>query len=113
MAAVGDDQCLLQAGHSLRKLVERFGGELDDGIIASRDEECRLLNRLPLPGGRKLPITIDVAIPVEAAAIAAALIGFDEIGNVFFGQPRGQIRRYGRFVKKPFPGFIIKDIPLP
>src|SRR5436853_7573531 len=43
-----------------------------------------------LPGRRQLPVAVDVAVPVEAAAKAGFFVGLCEIGQIGFAQPGRQ-----------------------
>jgi hypothetical protein len=56
----------------------------------SREEQRRLMDFGVLPGRRQLPVAIDVAIPVQAAAEAGLGIDFREVCEINFRQPSWQ-----------------------
>ena len=70
-----------------RALAHRAG---DHRVVRSGDEQRRLRDLRVLPRRGQLPVAVDVAIPVEAAAKAGALIFGREHVEIGLAQPRRQ-----------------------
>ena len=103
MAGTLEDVAASQAGQRLGEGV-KLGlgcGEAQHAVAAAGDEQGRLPDRLAAPRPAQLPVALEVAVPVQAAAKAGAGEFLGVVVEVGLAQPRRQGRRVDGIVEQP------------
>src|SRR3981081_4537904 len=72
----------------------------DDAVLRAGEEERGLTDLCPVPWCGEIPITIKVAIPVQAAAKAGPAIILDEVCDFASRDPGRQLSLDGRIAKE-------------
>src|SRR5215467_9341555 len=101
-AAAKQDR-VAQPGRGLAQPRQRLV-RADDEVPVPGDEQGGNGDRRVMPGGRELPVAVDVAIPVQRLGEASVSVLRDEDFYVLAGQPRRQrrgLRRLGAYVQEP------------